>query len=62
MVQANPYITVTPSTNNATQAQHVVVTCTLKAGTAAAPAERTSSTDPRPATTPAPQVQTRRSR
>jgi hypothetical protein len=55
-VQANPYITVTPSTNNAAAAQHVVVTCTLKAGTAAA--QRSVSFDlPAANGSPAPQVQ-----
>lgn len=32
MVQSAPYVTVTPSTNSAAVAQHVVVTCTLAAG------------------------------
>ncbi len=55
-VQANPYVTVTPSTNNAAEAQHVVVTCTLKAGTAAA--QRSVSFDlPKASGSPAPQVQ-----
>ncbi|MGH3264871.1 MAG: hypothetical protein ACRDNS_23095, partial [Trebonia sp.] len=55
-VQANPYITVTPSTNKTAVDQHVVVTCTLKAGTAEA--RRSATFDlPAAAGTPAPQVQ-----
>lgn len=55
-VQANPYITVKPSTSKAAVDQHVVVTCTLRAGTAAA--QRSASFDlPATAATPAPQVQ-----
>ncbi len=55
-VQGNPYITVTPSTNGSAAAQHVVVTCTLKAGTAAA--QRSVSFDlPSASASPAPQVQ-----
>lgn len=55
-VQANPYVTVTPSTNTTAADQHVVVTCTLKAGTAAA--QRSVSFDlPAATDTPAPQVQ-----
>ncbi len=59
-VQANPYVTVTPSTNAAAVNQHVVVTCTLKAGTAlSSAAQRSVSFDlPASGSTPAPQVQT----
>jgi hypothetical protein len=55
-VQANPYITVTPSTDSSAVDQHVVVTCTLTAGTAAA--QRSATFDlPAASDTPAPQVQ-----
>jgi hypothetical protein len=55
-VQANPYITVTPSTNSTAEDQHVVVTCTLTAGTAGA--QRSATFDlPAASDTPAPQVQ-----
>ena len=37
LVQANPYITVTPSTNSSAVAQHVVVTCKLQVGRAQLP-------------------------
>jgi hypothetical protein len=43
-VQANPYITVTPSTTSTADAQHVVVTCTLSNGGTAA-AQRSASFD-----------------
>jgi hypothetical protein len=43
-VQANPYITVTPSTNSTAAAQHVVVTCTLSNG-GTAQAQRSASFD-----------------
>jgi hypothetical protein len=57
MVQANPYVTITPSTDNTAVDQHVVVTCTLNAG--GAQAQRSVSVDlPAPSDTPAPQVQT----
>ena len=56
-VQANPYLTITPSTGSSAQAQHVVVTCTLQAGTVAA--QRSASFDlPAASDTPGPQVQT----
>lgn len=60
MVHANPYITVKPSTVTSAAAQHVVVTCTLKAGTATtAVAQRSASFDlPQASATPAPQVET----
>jgi hypothetical protein len=55
-VQANPYITVTPSTVSSAAAQHVVVTCTLSnAGTAQA--QRSASFDI-PDFTSNPQVET----
>lgn len=59
-VQANPYITVTPSTDGSAADQHVVVTCTLKAGTTTSlEAQRSASFDlPAAGDTPAPQVQT----
>jgi hypothetical protein len=44
MVQANPYVTVTPSTNSSADAQHVVVTCTLSDG-GTAQAQRSASFD-----------------
>ena len=56
-VQANPYITITPSTSNTAEAQHVVVTCKLDSGTGAA--QRSASFDlPAATSSPAPQVQT----
>jgi hypothetical protein len=60
LVQANPYITVTPSTNTTAVDQHVVVTCTLAAGSSTtAVATRSVSFDLPPVTgSPAPQVQT----
>ena len=60
LVQANPYITVTPSTVSTAGAQHVVVTCTLAAGpSTTAVATRSVSFDlPAAGTSPAPQVQT----
>jgi|SRR5579875_2418451 len=55
-VQANPYITVTPSPSSTAADQHVVVTCTLNTGTASA--QRSASFDlPAASSTPAPQVQ-----
>jgi hypothetical protein len=55
-VQGNPYITVTPSTSSTAVDQHVVVTCTLQAGTAAA--RRSVSFDlPAASASPGPQVQ-----
>ncbi len=59
-VQANPYISVTPSTDGSAADQHVVVTCTLKVGTTtSSAAQRSASFDlPAAADTPAPQVQT----
>jgi hypothetical protein len=55
-VQANPYVTVTPSTVSTAAAQHVVVTCTLSdSGTAQA--QRSASFDI-PANTDSPQVET----
>lgn len=55
-VQANPYITVKPSTSKTAADQHVVVTCTLRAGAAAA--QRSATFDlPATGNTPAPQVQ-----
>jgi hypothetical protein len=60
LVQGNPYVTVTPSTNSTATDQHVVVTCTLAAGpSTTAVATRSVSFDlPPVADTPAPQVQT----
>lgn len=60
LVQANPYITVTPSTNTSALDQHVVVTCKLAAGpSTTAVATRSASFDlPAAGATPAPQVQT----
>jgi hypothetical protein len=63
LVQANPYITVTPSTNASALDQHVVVTCTLASGSSTtAVATRSVSFDLPPVTpatgSPAPQVQT----
>ncbi len=43
LVQSNPYITVTPSSDTSALAQHVVVTCTLTAGSVAA--QRSASFD-----------------
>ncbi|MGC9221780.1 MAG: hypothetical protein ACP5H2_10600 [Solirubrobacteraceae bacterium] len=59
-VQANPYITVTPSTNTSAQAQHVAVTCTLQDGTSTTVAAQREASFDLPAfdSTPAPQVQT----
>ena len=45
VVQANPYITVTPSTNTSADAQHVVVTCTLSAAGGTATAQRSATVD-----------------
>jgi hypothetical protein len=45
LVQANPYITVTPSTNSTADAQHVVVTCTLSVDGGAASAQRSATID-----------------
>jgi hypothetical protein len=60
LVQANPYITVTPSTVSTAGAQHVVVTCTLAAGpSSTAVATRSASFDLAATNAvPAPQVQT----
>ncbi len=56
-VQANPYITVIPSTSPSAVDQHVIVTCTLFGGTAEA--QRSVSVDlPSMSGTPKPQVQT----
>jgi len=55
-VQANPYITVTPSTVSSAAAQHVVVTCTLSNG-GTAQAQRSASFDI-PGFTDNPQVET----
>ncbi len=59
-VQANPYVTVTPSTDSSAVNQHVVVTCTLKVGTATSTeAQRSVSFDlPTAGGSPAPQTQT----
>lgn len=57
MVQSNPYVTVTPSTNSTAAAQHVVVTCTLNAGGGSAEAQRSASFDI-PAAGDNPQVET----
>lgn len=56
-VQANPYVTVTPSTSSAAEGQHVVVTCTLRAGTAQAQRSVSFDLPAASAAPPAAQVQ-----
>ena len=57
-VQADPSVTVTPSTVNSADAQHVVVSCTLAAGTSTTAVQTNSVSVEVPAFTTHPQVYT----
>ncbi len=57
-VQADPSITVTPSTVNSADAQHVIVSCTLVAGTSTTAVQTSSASVEVPGFTTHPQVYT----